>query len=146
MTLHHAMWRNVMSIGVFWGYCSIRTKTLEKNNLAQNTSGHLLFYKFISKLFASHSTLCQLSMMQRSWENLYYTKLRSTSAVSIEVSKFSNAKNFLGICFTLVNDHTQQVSAFAIFANFGPFLAVFGPMKASFPHQIQQNWEVAEFK
>ena len=31
LALHHAMWRNIASIGIFWGHCSMRTKTHEKN-------------------------------------------------------------------------------------------------------------------
>ena len=57
---------------------------------------NLLFYQFISKLFASPSTLFHLSMTQRFWENLDYIKFRSSFAVSIEISKFSEAKNFRG--------------------------------------------------
>ena len=63
---------------------------------------NLLLYQFICKLFASSSTLCHLSMAQCSWENLDYTKFRSTFAVSIEVSKFSKAKNFSGYVVLLL--------------------------------------------
>ena len=41
------------------------SKTHEENNLA-HIFPSLLFHQFISKLFASHSTLCHLSMTQRS--------------------------------------------------------------------------------
>ena len=60
---------------------------------------NLLFYQFISKLFASRSALCHLSPTQRSWKNLDYIKFRSTFTVSIEVSKFSEAKINLGTCY-----------------------------------------------
>ena len=74
---------------------------------------NLLFYQFISKLFASPcSTLCHLWMTQRSWENLDCIKFRSTFAVSIEVSKFSEAKSFSGICCNVVGDHTHKFQFF----------------------------------
>ena len=73
---------------------------------------NLLFYQFIGKLFASRSTLCHLLMTQRSWEKLDYIIFRSTFAVSIEVSKFSRAKNFQGYVVLFVSNYTQQVSIF----------------------------------
>ena len=38
----------------------------------------------------------------------------TTFAVSIEISKYSEAKKFSGICSTVFSDHTQQVSIFCV--------------------------------
>ena len=38
LKLSYAMWCDVMSSGMLWRYCSMRTKTHEKNDSAQNTS------------------------------------------------------------------------------------------------------------
>ena len=75
---------------------------------------YLLFRQYISKLFASHSTLCHLSMTQRSWENLDCIRFWSFFAVSFEVNKYNEAKNLSGICCTAVRDHTGQSASWGI--------------------------------
>ena len=93
-------WRYVMPCGatlcklVFSGGIAAWERRHTRKTIRLKIFPNLLFYQFISKLFASRSTLCHLSMTQRSWENLDYIKFRSTFAVSIEASKFSEAKNF----------------------------------------------------
>ena len=42
LMLGHFMWSDAMSIGIFWGHCSVRTKTQEKNETAQNTSSPIV--------------------------------------------------------------------------------------------------------
>ena len=71
---------------------------------------NLLFHQFISKLFASRSTLCHLSMTQRSWENLDYIKFKANFRCVYWGKQITEAKNFSGICYTVVSEHTPQVS------------------------------------
>ena len=74
LMLRHAISRNVTSIGIFWGCCNMRTMSHAKRTIRLKILPRLLFGQFISKPFASRSTLCHLSMTQRSWENLDYIK------------------------------------------------------------------------
>ena len=102
-------WRYVMPCGatrcqlVFSGCIAAWELRHTRKTIRLKILPNLLFYQFMSKLFASRSTLCHLSMTQRHWENVDYIKFRSTFAVSIEVSKLSDAKSFsLGWCVVLL--------------------------------------------
>ena len=55
-------------------------------------------------------------MRQRYRENLNYIKFYVNFGVIIEVKKYNEARIFLEICSTVVNDYTQQGSMFQIFA------------------------------
>ena len=90
-------WRCVMPCGVtlcklvFSGGIAAWEQRHTRKIIRLKIFHKLLFYQFISKLFASRSTLCHLSMTQRSWENLDYIKFRSTFVVS-------SADNMIYMC------------------------------------------------